>query len=80
MPNSANAGCGAAVVATGERRHVFFEAARGHCRWSTGCYVGGEGEEAEGGLRAPMPGKVIALLAEPGAVLEKGLRCWFSRR
>ncbi len=30
------------------------------------------GDEHQGGLTAPMPGRVIALLAEPGAVLEKG--------
>jgi 3-methylcrotonyl-CoA carboxylase alpha subunit len=35
-------------------------------------HVGGEGEDTEGGLRAPMPGKVIALTVEPGATVEKG--------
>jgi 3-methylcrotonyl-CoA carboxylase alpha subunit len=34
--------------------------------------VGGAGEEVEGGLRAPMPGKVIALSVEPGTQVEKG--------
>jgi 3-methylcrotonyl-CoA carboxylase alpha subunit len=32
----------------------------------------GEGGGAEGGLLAPMPGKVIALIAEAGATVEKG--------
>ena len=35
-------------------------------------HVGGAGEEVEGGLRAPMPGKVIALAVEPGTTVEKG--------
>jgi len=62
----------AAVVITGERRHVFY---RGHS-WPLALvdtlYVGGEGEDVEGGLRAPMPGKVVTLIAEPGVVVEKG--------
>ncbi len=62
----------AAVVITGERRHVFY---RGHS-WPLALvdtlYVGGEGEDVEGGLRAPMPGKVVTLMAEPGAIVEKG--------
>jgi 3-methylcrotonyl-CoA carboxylase alpha subunit len=32
----------------------------------------GEGGGAEGGLTAPMPGKVIALVAEAGARVDKG--------
>jgi 3-methylcrotonyl-CoA carboxylase alpha subunit len=31
-----------------------------------------DAEGAEGRLTAPMPGKVIAVLVEPGAVVEKG--------
>ena len=62
----------AGVVITGERRHVFY---RGHS-WPLALvdtlYVGGEGEDVEGGLRAPMPGKVVTLIAEPGVVVEKG--------
>ena len=62
----------AAVVITGERRHVFY---RGHS-WPLALvdtlYVGGECEDVEGGLRAPMPGKVVTLIAEPGVVVEKG--------
>ncbi|QOZ77920.1 3-methylcrotonyl-CoA carboxylase [Bradyrhizobium sp. CCBAU 53351] len=62
----------AAVVITGERRHVFY---RGHS-WPLALvdtlYVGGEGEDVEGGLRAPMPGKVVTLIAEPGSIVEKG--------
>jgi 3-methylcrotonyl-CoA carboxylase alpha subunit len=62
----------AAVVIADERRHVFY---RGHS-WPLALvdtlHVGGEGDDAEGGLRAPMPGKVVILMAEPGAVVEKG--------
>ena len=43
--------------------------------WGPGgpLHVGGAGErEVEGGLRAPMPGKVIALVVEAGTKVEKG--------
>jgi len=62
----------AAVVATGERRHLFFEGRSWPLSLVDTLHVGGEGEEVEGGLRAPMPGKVIALVVEPGATVEKG--------
>ncbi|WP_298234905.1 acetyl/propionyl/methylcrotonyl-CoA carboxylase subunit alpha [uncultured Azohydromonas sp.] len=62
----------AAVVAAGERRQVFFEGRSWPLAMVDRLHVGGEGEEAEGGLRAPMPGKVIALIAQPGAAVEKG--------
>ncbi|NTV12219.1 MAG: 3-methylcrotonyl-CoA carboxylase, partial [Zoogloea sp.] len=62
----------ATVVVAGERRHVF---ARGHT-WVFACVDpldhGFEAAGAEGGLLAPMPGKVIALLAAPGDEVEKG--------
>ncbi len=32
----------------------------------------GEGDESAAGLQAPMPGKIIALLVEPGSRVEKG--------
>jgi 3-methylcrotonyl-CoA carboxylase alpha subunit len=35
-------------------------------------HVGGEGDTHDGGLRAPMPGKVIALLVAIGAAVDKG--------
>ena len=62
----------AAVVPSGERRHVFFEGRAWPLSLVDTLHVGGEGEEVEGGLRAPMPGKVIALLVQPGATVEKG--------
>ncbi len=62
----------AAVVPAGERRQVFFEGRSWPLSLVDTLHVGGEGEEVEGGLRAPMPGKVIALMAQPGATVEKG--------
>jgi 3-methylcrotonyl-CoA carboxylase alpha subunit len=62
----------ATVIAAGEKRHVFL-----HGRaWQFACvdplYHAGEGAGEAGGLAAPMPGKVIALLAQVGAEVEKG--------
>jgi 3-methylcrotonyl-CoA carboxylase alpha subunit len=62
-----------AVVAQGGRRHVFL----GGRTWTLTVadplgVAGGEHEEEGTGLRSPMPGKVIALLAAPGAVVAKG--------
>ncbi|MDA0234925.1 MAG: ATP-grasp domain-containing protein, partial [Proteobacteria bacterium] len=62
----------ATVIAAAGRRHVF---ARGRA-WQLAAvdplHHGGEGGGAEGGLMAPMPGKVIALVAAEGAKVEKG--------
>jgi 3-methylcrotonyl-CoA carboxylase alpha subunit len=62
----------ATAIPAGEKRHVF-------CDGGSFIFVAidpqhhaGEGAGAEGGLTAPMPGKVIALLAEPGAKVAKG--------
>jgi len=62
----------ATVIAAGEKRHVFL-----HGRaWQLACvdplYHAGEGEGAGGGLVAPMPGKVISLIAQPGSEVEQG--------
>ncbi len=60
------------VVAVGERRHLF----TGDRSWTLllqpALQSGGADAEVQGGLRAPMPGKVIALSVEPGATVEKG--------
>ena len=62
----------ATVIADGDKRHVFVDG------WD---YVlsaidplspRGERSSAAGALTAPMPGKIIALLAEPGSAVEKG--------
>jgi 3-methylcrotonyl-CoA carboxylase alpha subunit len=62
----------ATVVITGERRHVFFEGRAWPLALVNTLHVGGAGDEVEGGLKAPMPGKVIALMAEAGATVKKG--------
>jgi 3-methylcrotonyl-CoA carboxylase alpha subunit len=62
----------AAVVVAAERRHVFFAGRAWPLALVERLHVGGEGDDTEGGLKAPMPGKVIALLATPGAVVAKG--------
>ncbi|TLN13388.1 acetyl-CoA carboxylase biotin carboxyl carrier protein subunit, partial [bacterium] len=35
-------------------------------------YVPGDGRGSDGGLTAPMPGRIIAILASKGAKVEKG--------
>jgi 3-methylcrotonyl-CoA carboxylase alpha subunit len=62
----------ATVVATGERRQVFFQGRSWPLTLVDTRHVGGTGDDVEGGLKAPMPGKVIALLVEPGTKVEKG--------
>src|SRR5690606_8960762 len=62
----------AAVVITAERRHVFLEGQAWPLVRVDTLHTGGDGAEAEGGLRAPMPGKVIALLGTVGATVDKG--------
>ncbi len=63
----------AVVIATAERRHVFFNGRSWPLQWVDALELSGEGEEGAAGLLAPMPGKVIALLAECGPV-KKGDR------
>jgi 3-methylcrotonyl-CoA carboxylase alpha subunit len=60
------------VIAAGEKRHVFFDGMSFIFAAVDPLHHTGEGAGAEGGLTAPMPGKVIALLAEPGAKVAKG--------
>ncbi|MHB1427882.1 MAG: acetyl/propionyl/methylcrotonyl-CoA carboxylase subunit alpha [Rhodocyclaceae bacterium] len=60
------------VVAAGEKRHVFCDGMSFIFAAIDPLFHAGEGGGAEGGLTAPMPGKVIALLAEAGARVEKG--------
>ena len=62
----------ATVLAEGERRHVFFQ---GHSwpllRVDT-LHTWEVSDALEASLRAPMSGKVIALMAQPGIALEQG--------
>ena len=62
----------AAVVAAGERRHVFFEGRTYPIVRVDASQGAGQGDDPGGRLTAPMPGKVIALLAEAGKRIEKG--------
>jgi 3-methylcrotonyl-CoA carboxylase alpha subunit len=60
------------VVSANEKRHVFID---GVCHIFSAIdplFHAGGGGGAEGGLTAPMPGKVIALIAGVGARVEKG--------
>ena len=62
----------ATVVAANEKRHVFID---GVCHIFAAIdplFHAGSGGGAEGGLTAPMPGKVIALIAPVGGRVEKG--------
>jgi 3-methylcrotonyl-CoA carboxylase alpha subunit len=60
------------VIAAGEKRHVFLDG-MSYCLVLVDplFHAAGSGG-AEGGLLAPMPGKVIALIASPGQAVEKG--------
>jgi len=63
----------ATVVVQGERRHVFVAGRSFVLDFVDPLGVAGAEHDEEGaGLLAPMPGKVIALLAIPGAAVEKG--------
>ncbi len=62
----------ATVVAAGEKRHVFIDGLAHVFAVVDPLFHAGEGGGHEGGLTAPMPGKVIALIATPGAKVEKG--------
>ena len=63
----------AAVVPRGDRRHVFLAGRGIVLGYADPLGVAGAEHEEEGtGLLSPMPGKVIALLAKPGAAVEKG--------
>jgi 3-methylcrotonyl-CoA carboxylase alpha subunit len=60
------------VVAANERRHVFIDGVSFIFAAIDPLFHAGSGGGAEGGLTAPMPGKVIALIAEVGATVEQG--------
>jgi len=62
----------ASVIVAGEKRHVFLDGRSYQLARVDPLHHGGEGQGAEGGVAAPMPGKVIAWLAEPGTDVEKG--------
>ncbi|SAK58878.1 carbamoyl-phosphate synthase L chain ATP-binding protein [Caballeronia hypogeia] len=59
------------VFTDGDIFHVFLEGAAFQFEWQNLMAHAGDAEH-EGRLTAPMPGKVIAVLVEPGASVEKG--------
>jgi len=60
------------VVSANEKRHVFIDGVSFVFAAIDPLFHAGSGGGAEGGLTAPMPGKVIALIAEVGARVEQG--------
>ena len=62
----------ATAVPDGARLHVFASGARCELDVVDPLYVESNGDSDSGGLRAPMPGKVIAHIAAEGAKVEKG--------
>ncbi|HTP98957.1 MAG TPA: acetyl/propionyl/methylcrotonyl-CoA carboxylase subunit alpha [Casimicrobiaceae bacterium] len=60
------------VIVSGEKRHVFLDGRSYQLARIDPLHQVGEGQGAEGGLVAPMPGKVIAWLARPGTEVAKG--------
>jgi 3-methylcrotonyl-CoA carboxylase alpha subunit len=60
------------VVSANEKRHVFIDGVCFVFAAIDPLFHAGSGGGAEGGLTAPMPGKVIALIAPVGAKVEKG--------
>jgi 3-methylcrotonyl-CoA carboxylase alpha subunit len=62
----------ATVVPFGDRRHVFFDGRAWSIEIVDTLEAGIGVDEHAGGLKAPMPGKVIALLATAGATVDKG--------
>ena len=62
----------ATVVVAGEKRHVFLNGRVWPLANIDPLHHGADASGTEGGLLAPMPGKVIALVAQPGATVAKG--------
>ncbi len=60
------------VEANGDRRHVFLAGGAHVLTYADPLAGTGEGHAVEGGFAAPMPGKVIAWLADPGTDVAKG--------
>ena len=60
------------VFVDGDMFHVFCHGAAFAFEWQNLLAHAADAEHGEGRLTAPMPGKVIAVLVEPGATVEKG--------
>ncbi len=62
----------ASVIAVGSKRHVFLNGQTWIVERDDPLHLVEAGGAQGGGLTAPMPGKVVALLAQPGTKVEKG--------
>ena len=62
----------ATVISAGEKRHVFIDGMSFVFAVVDPLFHVASSGGAEGGLTAPMPGKVIALIATAGQTVEKG--------
>ncbi|MFV0280384.1 MAG: biotin/lipoyl-containing protein, partial [Rhodoblastus sp.] len=62
----------AAVIVAGHMRHVFLDGRAWRLAAVDPLHVSSEGSGGHGGLLAPMPGKVISILVEAGAKVDKG--------
>ncbi|MFA7291468.1 MAG: acetyl/propionyl/methylcrotonyl-CoA carboxylase subunit alpha [Rhodocyclaceae bacterium] len=62
----------ASVIAAGAKRHIFLNGQTWIIERDDPLHLVEAGGAHGGGLTAPMPGKVVALLAQPGAKVEKG--------
>ena len=62
----------ATVIAAGERRHVFVDGRSWTIFLDEALDAGGADDDHVGGLKAPMPGKVIALVATAGTIVARG--------
>jgi 3-methylcrotonyl-CoA carboxylase alpha subunit len=60
------------VFVDGDMFHVFCHGAAFAFEWQNLLAHAADAEHGEGRLTAPMPGKVIAVLVEPGTTVEKG--------
>jgi 3-methylcrotonyl-CoA carboxylase alpha subunit len=60
------------AVAAGGAFHIFWRGGSWKIEWLNPLDVAAVGGAGHGGLLAPMPGRVIALLAEEGARVEAG--------
>ncbi|MFC5301910.1 acetyl-CoA carboxylase biotin carboxylase subunit [Azospira restricta] len=62
----------ASVIAAGSKRHVFLNGQTWIVERDDPLHLVEAGGAQGGGLTAPMPGKVVALLVQPGAKVDKG--------
>ncbi len=60
------------VFVDGDAFHVFCQGSALTFEWQNLLAHAADAEHGEGRLTAPMPGKVIAVLVEPGTIVEKG--------